>query len=220
MHSLDVQLDYWNGEGAGKTFSHPAPVGELLDRLGPHARVLDYGCGYGRVCAGLVAAGFTDVAGADVSSALVARGLREHPGLNLRVVGPPPLPFPTASFDACLLMALLTCIASDDGIAAVLAEAHRLLKPGGILFLSDYPLQNDARNRARYESGAAEFGVHGVFRAGAAVFRHFAPAAMERMLRGFEILWRREIEVATLNGHAAQVLQVLARRAPEMESVC
>jgi len=182
--------------------------------------VLDYGCGYGRVCAGLAEAGFTDVAGADASHALVARGLREHPELNLRVVGPPPLPYPAASFDACLLMALLTCIPSDDGIADVLAEAHRLLKPGGILFLSDYPLQNDARTRARYEAGATEFGVYGVFRAGAAVFRHFDGARMDALLQGFNVLRRREITVTTLNGHSAQVLQVLARRAPEASSGC
>jgi len=212
MEGLDLQLPYWNGEGAGKSFSHPAPVDELLRRLGPGARVLDYGCGYGRVCARLAAAGFTNVVGADASSALVARGLRENPGLDLRVVGLPPLPFAEASFDACLLIALLTCIPSDAGADAVLAEAKRLLKPGGILFLSDYPLQGDARNRARYDAGEAEFGVRGVFRAGEAVFRHFPAQRIEALLSGFAPLWRREIVVTTLNGHSAQVLQILARR--------
>lgn len=212
MQGLDVQLDYWNGEGAAKTFTHPAPVDELLGLLGPGARVLDYGCGYGRMCARLCDAGFTNVVGADVSRALVARGLAGRPDLDLRVVGAPPLPFPDASFDCCLVMALLTCIPSDAGVSAVLAEAHRLLAPGGLLFISDYPLQDDARNLARYKAGADEFGVYGAFRSGAAVFRHFSRQRVAAMLEGFTPMWRREIEVTTLGGHAARVFQLLARR--------
>ncbi len=212
MRSLDVQLDYWNGEGAGKKFTHPVPVEELLDLVGPGARVLDYGCGYGRVCALLVDAGFTNVVGADASRALVERGLAARLDLDLRVVDAPPLPFPDASFDCCLLVALLTCIPSDTGVDAVLAEVKRLLAPGGLLFISDYPLQTDARNVARYDAGEAEFGLRGVFRAGAAVFRHFPPQRMTAMLSGFTPIWRRELEVTTLGGHSARVLQLLARK--------
>jgi len=211
MDSLDIQLDYWNGAGAAKDFSHPVPLPELRELLGPQAAILDYGCGYGRVTAKLAQAGFARVVGVDASEALVLRGLREHPQLDLRVVSAPPLPFPAASFDACLLVALLTCIPTDTGAEALLNEAHRLLKPGGVLFVSDYPLQKDQRNLARYQEHAAQFGAYGVFRSGEAVFRHYAADRMDQLLSGFETLWRRELVVRTLNGNEADIFQVAAR---------
>jgi SAM-dependent methyltransferase len=210
--ALDLQLGYWNGAGAAKRFSHPVPVPELLSLLGPDADILDYGCGYGRICAHLTQAGFTRVVGVDASNALIARGKAEHPALDLRAVTGPPLPFAAASFDACLLVALLTCVPTDAGACALLAEAHRLLRPGGLLFLSDYPVQNDARNRARYRAFAQEFGSHGVFRSEGAVFRHYARESEDRLLGCFDVLWRRERTVLTMNGHEAEIFQVLARK--------
>jgi len=215
MDSLDIQLNYWNGAGAAKTFSHPVPLPELRALLGPQAAILDYGCGYGRVAAELTQAGFARVTGVDASEALVLRGLREHAQLDLRVISEPPLPFPDASFDACLLVALLTCIPTDTGAEALLNEAHRLLKPGGVLFVSDYPLQKDPRNLTRYQEHAARFGVYGVFRSGEAVFRHYRPARVDQLLSGFETLWRRELVVRTLNGNEADIFQVAARKRGE-----
>ena len=217
--ALDLQLAYWNGVGAAKRFSHPVPVPELLALLGPDADILDYGCGYGRVCADLARAGFTKVVGVDASHALIARGKAEYPGLDLsaldlRAVSGPPLPFAAASFDACLLVALLTCVPTEAGAAALLAEARRLLRPGGLLFLSDYPLQNDARNLARYREFEREFGSYGVFRTQGAVFRHYAQEGLDRLLGGFDLLWRRERKVLTLNGNEADIFQVLARKGP------
>lgn len=212
MDSLDVQLDYWNGAGAAKTFSHPVPLPELQALLGPRAAILDYGCGYGRVSAELARAGFSRVIGVDASKALVLRGLREHPRLDLRVISAPPLPFPDASFDACLLVALLTCVPTDTGAQTLLHEARRLLKPGGLLFVSDYPLQKDPRNLARYREHEAQFGVYGVFRSGEAVFRHYAADRLAQLLSGFETLWRRELVVRTLNGNQADIFQVAARK--------
>jgi SAM-dependent methyltransferase len=217
MDSLDIQMGYWNGAGAAKNFSHPVPLPELRALVGPQAAILDYGCGYGRVTAELAQAGFARVVGVDASEALVSRGLREHPQLDLREVSAPPLPFPEASFDACLLVALLTCVPTDSGAEALLSEAHRLLKPGCLLFVSDYPLQKDQRNLTRYQEYEAQFGAYGVFRSGEAVFRHYRPARVDQLLSGFEALWRRELVVRTLNGNEADIFQVAARKRREGE---
>jgi hypothetical protein len=48
MGGLDNQLTYWNTTGVTKTFTHPVDFTWLRD-LAPTARILDYGCGYGRV---------------------------------------------------------------------------------------------------------------------------------------------------------------------------
>lgn len=213
MHGLDAQTDYWNGEGAAKTFSHPLPLDALRALLPPEATILDYGCGYGRAIAQLVQAGFRHAIGIDISQALLERGRREHPGLDLRHAQGIPLPSPDASFDACLLMAVLTCVPTDAGAEAIIREATRLLKPGGLLFISDYPLQDDERNRARYCQYEAEFGTYGVFRTGGAVCRHYSPGRLDQLLSGITPLWRRNVSVPTMNGNPATITQIAMRKA-------
>jgi SAM-dependent methyltransferase len=66
---------YWETAGAAKTFTHPLHP-EWLAGMGRSARVLDYGCGYGRVMAELGHHGFEDVLGVDISAALIERGRR------------------------------------------------------------------------------------------------------------------------------------------------
>ena len=65
-----------------------------------------------------------------------------------------------ASFDAILLLAILTCIPDDQGQALLIAGLRRLLRPGRVLY-SDMPLQSDRRNLTRYTDvgGSADLGT-------------------------------------------------------------
>lgn len=204
------QLAYWDGPGAAKTFTHPLRLEHLAD-VPRDARVLDYGCGYGRLMGELAAAGFTDVSGVDLSPALVERGRREHPGLRFGVIAEPPaVPAPAASFGAVLLFAVLTCVPEDDGQRALVAEIERLLAPGGLLYVSDLLLQDDERNLARY---AAAEGPYGVFTTDdGARCRHHAIEHLRGLLGGFEIVAEERIEVGTMNGHRSRGAQLVARR--------
>ena len=52
----------------------------------PGAKILDYGCGYGRLAAELREAGFRNVTGIDPASAMIARGRELFADLDLRHV--------------------------------------------------------------------------------------------------------------------------------------
>ncbi|MFH9422503.1 class I SAM-dependent methyltransferase [Streptomyces sp. NPDC017529] len=215
MRTRRASHGFWETTGAAKTFTHPLDHGLLDAYLPRDVPVLDYGCGYGRLTAEMVAAGYADVRGVDVSKALVERAGREHPGLRITRCPGPPLPFADGSFGAALLFAVLTCVPGDGAQRDIAAELGRLVRPGGVLYVSDMPLQGDARNVARYEEFASRYGTYGVFETpDGGVFRHHGPGHLHELVRahGFAVEAERTDTVTTLDGHTAERLQLIARR--------
>ncbi|MFI2188802.1 class I SAM-dependent methyltransferase [Streptomyces sioyaensis] len=217
MTSPQDFLGFWETTGSAKTFTHPLDPA-LLDAYVPRgAHVLDYGCGYGRLTAELAGLGYRAVRGVDVSAALIARGRREHPELDLLRWAGFPLPFEDGAFDAALLFAVLTCVPGDADQTAIAGELGRLVRPGGVLYLSDVPLQDDALNQERYARCAERYGTYGVFETpDGGVFRHHPPERLRGLVRaaGFSVLAERRGSVATLDGRTAERLQLIARREP------
>ncbi|MFF7467649.1 methyltransferase domain-containing protein [Streptomyces sp. NPDC008092] len=214
MEDPGSQIAYWDGVGATKTFTHPVNLRRLAG-VGANARVLDYGCGYGRVMAELSDHGFSDVSGVDLSPTLVERGRELRPDLRFRVLeSPPDLDCAPAAFDVVLLFAVLTCIPDSDAQRALVAELSRVLAPGGLLYVSDLVLQDDERNRARYAARARRFGTpYGIFATDdGAVCRHHDIAHLRALLADFDLVEEHEIEVATMNGHRSRAVQLLGRR--------
>ena len=210
---MTSQRAYWDRAAAVKEFTHPLDGGWITQTLGRDARILDYGCGYGRTLNDLASLGFTNAVGVDFAPRMVARGRREFPALDLRHAPGLPLAEADAGFDAVLLLAVLTCIPDDREQEALLGEVRRLLRPGGMLYVSDMPLQPDARNRARYAKAEPRFGTYGVFETeDGAVVRHHTDARLDALLDGFERVAARDVQLSTMNGHPARAVQILARR--------
>ena len=109
---------------------------------------------------------------------------------------------------AVLLFAVLTCVPSDEAQKNLLREFKRILRPGGLLLISDYPLQTDARNLERYGKFAHEPGGYGTFRLeGGAVVRHQRREWFTELLADFQVLQAVEPDVLTMNGNPARILQ-------------
>jgi SAM-dependent methyltransferase len=204
---------YWEGEGATKTFSHPLNLDWLGERLTPQSRVLDYGCGYGRVLGLLAEAGYRELLGVDASGAMIEKARAQYPGLSFQKIDPPRVPMPDASFDAVLLFAVLTCIPGDAEQRAVVEEIERILRPGGLLYLSDYWLQDDERNRERYGQSLEKYGTYGVFEVAEGVaVRHHRREWIDELLARWDRLAAADFQVITMNGHKAAAFQWLGRR--------
>jgi SAM-dependent methyltransferase len=213
MYDLDNQLAYWNSTGATKEFGHPVEPA-WLDRLAPDHRILDYGCGYGRVTNILRRHGFTSVEGVDTSPALIGRARASQPGTRFTLLSDPPrLPHADASVDAVMLFAVLTCVPTNEGQRELIAELHRVLRPGGLLYVSDIVLQDDERNLARYQRFADDYGVFGVFDTGdVAVCRHHRRDWLLELLGDFAPVDEAAPKVPTMNGHNVQAVQFLVAR--------
>ncbi len=161
MSDLDSQVPYWDAAAAAKTFTHPLHL-PWLDGISRHTAILDYRCGYGRSMKELQQHGFGNLTGVDASPEMINRARRLHPTMRFAALNAPPaLPHPAAGFDAALLFAVLTCIPGDEAQHRLIAELNRTLKPGGILYISDLLLQDDERNRSRYDRHADHYGSYG-----------------------------------------------------------
>jgi hypothetical protein len=94
-----------------------------------------------------------------------------------------------------------------------MADLRRVLRPAGLLYISDMPLQSDDRNLARYTAAAARFGIHGVFETDdGAIVRHHDEARLTGLLAGFENVAVDHVPLSTMNGNPAMAVQILARR--------
>ena len=106
----------------------------------PSARVLDIGCGTGRLAerlAGAPAAGVgRTVVGCDFSAGMLehaAERLRSHPRATLVRGDATRLPFPDAVFDAAVSTEAFHWFPDQD---AALRELRRVIRPGGRLLLA------------------------------------------------------------------------------------
>lgn len=206
---LDLQISYWNETGPTKLFAHPVNI-EGLRRLVPiHGRILDYGCGYGRVLGILQSAGYIDLIGFDPAPAMIDAARRNFPSIPFNVLHDyPAADLPAESVDAVLLFAVLTCIPTNDGQRAILSEITRLLRPGGVLYVSDMWLQTDERNVERYIQYEEKYGVYGVFDLSEGVtVRHHDRVWFETLTADYETRHIEDVQVHTMNGNAAIAFQ-------------
>lgn len=114
MQGIPLQKDYWDRVAPAKRFSHPPRLEWLLQRLGPPTRILDHGCGYGRLLDQLARAGYRNAVGMDFAEKMLMACRSRFPNLMLVRNDGRTLPFCDRAFDAVLLFAVLTCIPTDD----------------------------------------------------------------------------------------------------------
>ena len=112
-------------------------LGDYVARLDPRGELLEVGCGTGAVCRRLATLpAVTRVTGVDPSPLFVerARELAGDAAIEFAVGDGRDLPFDDGSFDVLVFHTALCHIPEGE---RALAEAHRVLRPGGRLAVFD-----------------------------------------------------------------------------------
>ncbi|MFC6982898.1 class I SAM-dependent methyltransferase [Streptomyces cirratus] len=129
MVDYDAEADAYDATRGGAPRAEAAAAA-VLGLLPPTAgTLLDVGCGTGIVTARLTRPGLR-VLGADASHGMAATAARR--GLRVVRACATRLPFPAASLDAVSAVWLLHLLREPRAVAAVVAEAGRVLRPGGV----------------------------------------------------------------------------------------
>ncbi len=209
----DKYSKYWEEKGSLKFFSTPVQIAELKKYVSNGAKILDVGCGYGRVMSELLDAGFTDVKGVEPSVALRSRATSEDRSLDVHPMNLGIIPFEDSSIDAALLVAVLTCIPEDKDQNSVLSEIHRVLKPGGLIYINDFLLNTDERNVERYDYFQEKHGTYGVFELeGGGILRHFSDERTKELLSTFTDVKYKKVVYTTMNGNRANGFYYIGKK--------
>lgn len=142
-HAEADRFVQWYDEMAISRFANAfaygrAKVDRLLDErlktLKPGARILDVGCGTGEYVRHANQLGFS-ASGVEPAEAMRKAAIENNPGSKILDGVATALPFPDETFDLVICIEVLRYLHFADNQQA-LREMYRVLKPGGILFLT------------------------------------------------------------------------------------
>ncbi|MCK5313078.1 MAG: class I SAM-dependent methyltransferase [Desulfobacteraceae bacterium] len=210
-----TQETYWDKVAEEKEFTTPFQMELFKKNVSEKAKILDIGCGYGRTLNQLYLSGFPDLTGVDISKNMINRGNKLYPYLNIQTSDANGIPFDDNSFDAVVLMAVLTCVVNDDEQEQLINEVHRVLRDNGVLYINDFLINNDQRNIDRYKQYEAKYKNYGTFelqeKEGVSL-RHFAKMRIDELTCSFKNIVFEPVIYTTMNGNQSNGFYYLGRK--------
>lgn len=204
---LSSSSDAWESFANTIQFSIPSCTGDLARVVPKNARVLEVGCGYGRILWELRSQGFSDVTGYDSSPSMIERGHREHPDLKLQLNVGVDLPEPYGGADAVVCCAVLTCIPAVMARERVLGEIERVLRPGGVIHVVEFA-----------EGGDRSYGADGRFKSGFGIeMVHFTRKRLLTELGRFQAIRIREFGCRSVSGSLERAFVVQGKKRSKSE---
>jgi SAM-dependent methyltransferase len=197
-------IKYWDSVAGSKEFTLEFEVDKFISELPDFANVLDVGCGYGRSMLQLHKAGVKNLSGCDTSPKMIEQAKQNLPDAEFKVNKGIKLPFADDSFEAVVLLAVLTSIIDNQQQAKLLNEISRVLTDNGLIYVGDFLLNEDQRNLDRYEKGLKANNTYGVFELDeGAIMRHHDPDYIAALLGGFFAVDFQFVTHKTMNGNTS-----------------
>lgn len=186
----------WNRIANEVDFNLEIDIQKLIDEVPFDAKILDFGCGYGRIANELILCGYKNVVGIDPSIKMIERGSLMYPEIFFSHVSVGRLPYEDESFDAVVACGVFTCVVSGNDRDEAMAEIHRVLKPSGVFHIADFCSENNREFEFDY-------GIR---------MCHRSPQELRDMLRTFDVISSQVIQAQTMSGKEALTFRAFARK--------
>lgn len=204
--SVLTSQQYWNSIGSKKEFEDPLYIEKLSPFLNPKSKIIEYGCGYGRLFQILKDHGYHNLTGFDFAQSMIERGKRLHPNLDLQLLKESSvIPCENESVDAVIMSTVLCCMIDSAEQARLIEEIWRILKTGGIVYITDFLVCDHARYKEKYAEGYKKFGKWGIYTTTEnLVVYHMTSQSVLNLLKKFDIQWFEQIDFKTMNNNPAR----------------
>lgn len=203
---------YWNTIGFKKDFADPFYLGMLSPFLPKNSKIIEYGCGYGRIMQMLIAHGYDNVTGFDFSQNIIERGKKMDPSLDLRLLEEPGIiPCENESVDAVVMSTVLCTMINLYEQVKLIDEIFRVLKNKGIIYLSDFLICDDPIYKEKYAKGYKTYGEWGMYTTSENLaVRHLNARSIFQLLKNFDVQWFQQFNFETMNHHPARTFHCVA----------
>lgn len=190
-----MQVEAWNSVARQINFNLEVDQLSFRQYVAFDSPILDYGCGYGRVCKVLLEQGYNNIIGIDTSPEMIKRGNKKNPELSLIESSDTKTEFFNNQFGTIILCAVLTCVPELENKEKIIAEIKRILKPGGILHLVEFCCDSN-------KTFKSNFGI---------TMHHQKPNELINILKPFEKMKCEIFETETMNGQKAKAMSYFGR---------
>lgn len=187
---VETQQNSWNKVASEISFSLEPDFNKLASLVTKDAKILDYGCGYGRVTNELHARGYDSLTGVDTSIKMVGRGLKQYPSLDLHHIESHEIPTELGKFDAILFCAVLTCIPIKEHRTKIIEAVYESLNEGGVIYCVEFH-KSDVINYSPFGTFKTKFNVE---------MKHFLPTEISEELSIFKKISQFVADATTITG--------------------
>ena len=152
----------------------PFNYNTFMNLCSRESKIIDIGCGYGRICEKLEGLGYRNITGLDISEIQLYRARNNLKYTQLFLVKEnEPFQFNNLSFDCLIALEVIDCFLDSRTISFFINECTRILNYNGYWFINFYTRNDSEYFDTKYKDGINEFGLKRVFRASSGIkFKH------------------------------------------------
>lgn len=199
---INTQQNAWDNVASSISFSLTPNLDALTDLITPDVKILDYGCGYGRITYELKERGYANLTGVDTSAEMIRRGLTQFPILNLHHIKTHEIPAEFGKFDVILLCAVLTCIPIKEHRIKIIESAYDALNRGGIIYCIEFH-QSNTINYSSSGTFSTKYNIE---------MKHFLPKELSEELAIFATISQTLAEATTISGGKTSAIHHFAKK--------
>lgn len=204
-----INKKFWDEKGSKKTFSDPFFIREFENNVPKESRILDYGCGYGRLIKILNDNGYHNITGFEKSKGMLERAKNFLPKTAHMISDH--LLLTKNSFDAVILSTVLCCDPINH--INIIDMIKNTLRNFGILYFCDFLILESEKYKEKYNNGLKEFHGYGVYKTNEDIIvRHFSKKLLLDLFKDFSVVWSRDIEYVTMNNNQALQAHMILKK--------